>query len=473
MSGVDTGADLKALLEMQRRAFTERPPNYSDRFDALRKLERAILKHQDDISDAIAADFGGRAAEETFTLELFPLLSEIRYACRHLKSWMAPYPASVGWQFWPARAKISYEPVGVVGILSSWNYPFFLTIAPLTNAIAAGNHALLKPSELSPATAALMKSIVAELYPPEFVSVVVGGPETASELTHLPLDHLLFTGSTRVGRLVMKAASENLVPVTLELGGKSPAAIHPDYPLRVAVKRILVGKLYNAGQTCVAPDYVLVPAGRKDEFIQEARLVAARMYPSLAGNRDYTRIIHANHYQRLSELLEEARARGAEIIRINPAGEICDMTNRVFPPTLVTNVRQDMAIMQEEIFGPILPIVEYHSIDEAVAFINNRPHPLAFYYFDNDSRRIQEIVSRVVAGGATVNDCLLHAGQPTLAFGGVGPSGMGRYHGFDGFRTFSHKKAVFFQRRLSPLSLLSPPYGIRTKQILKILGFWR
>ena len=461
--------DLKALLETQRCAFAARPPRYSERIDALRKLEGAMLKRQDDIIAAISDDFRGRAREETLALELFPLLYEIRYACRHLKRWMAPRRVPVQWQFWPGKARVFYEPLGVVGILSSWNYPLYLTLAPFTGALSAGNHVLLKPSELAPATAELMKAIVSDLYPPEYVSVIIGGPETAADFVRLPLNYMLFTGSSRVGKLVMKAASENLVPVTLELGGKSPAAIHPTYPLRKAAERILVGKLYNAGQTCVAPDYVLVPPHQRDEFVNAAQTTIARMYPSLVNNPDYTRIVNASHYQRLVALVEDARCRGARIIEINPAGETCNVTNQVFPPTLVTNVRDDMAIMQEEIFGPVLPIVDYGSVEEAVRYINERPHPLAFYYFDDDKQRARDVVSRTVAGGATVNDCIFHAGQVTLPFGGVGPSGMGRYHGFDGFQTFSNKKSVFFQKKWSALALLRPPYSVRTRRILNIL----
>jgi coniferyl-aldehyde dehydrogenase len=461
--------DLKALLDAQRIAFAARAPRYSDRIDALRTLERALLKRQDDVIAAISHDFGGRAAEETLALELFPVVCEIRYARRHLKRWMEPRRATLQWQFWPGKARVFYEPLGVVGIVSSWNYPLLLNLAPLTGALAAGNHVLLKPSELSPSTAELIRSIVSDLYPPQYVSVVIGGPETAADFIHLPLDHLLFTGSGRVGKLVLKAASENLVPVTLELGGKSPAAIHPTYPVRKAASRILVGKLYNAGQTCVAPDYLLVSANRRDEFVNAAESEIARMYPSLVNNRDYTRIVNASHYQRLAELVEDARRRGAQVIEINPAGETCDVTNQVFPPTLITNVRGDMAIMQEEIFGPVLPIVEYRDVDEALTYINERPHPLAFYYFDDNKRRARDIISRAIAGGATVNDCILHAGQAALPFGGVGPSGMGRYHGFDGFQTFSNKKGVFFQNQWSPLALLAPPYGVRTRQIWKML----
>jgi coniferyl-aldehyde dehydrogenase len=461
--------DLEALVAAQRRAFAARPPLYTDRLDALRRLERALIARAGDIVAAISSDFGGRSAEETRALEILPVRNEIRYACRHLKSWMEPRPAPVQWQAWPATAHITYQPLGVVGILSPWNYPLFLTMIPLVGAIAAGNHVILKPSEAAPATAALIQSILSALFPPDYVSVVTGGPEVAEGVTRLPLDHLLFTGSTRVGKLVMKAAGEHLVPVTLELGGKSPVIVHPSYPVQRAAERILTGKLYNAGQTCIAPDYVLLPQDHRAEFIQLARRVIERMYPRLVENPDYTRIINAHHYQRLTALVEDARARGADVTSINPASEACDISNRVFAPTIVTGVRDEMTIAHEEIFGPILPLVEYRHLDEAIAYVNARPHPLAFYYFDEEAERVTEVVGRVISGGVTINDCIFHVGQPALPFGGIGPSGMGRYHGFDGFEAFSHKKGVMWQGRWSALGLLRPPYTAAKRRILNVL----
>ena len=436
-----------------------------------------LLKRQDDIVQAASQDFGGRPAEETLALEIFPLVNEIRDACRNLKRWMAPRRAPVQWQFRPGKARVMYEPLGVVGILSSWNCPFFLSLAPLVGALAAGNHVLLKPSELAPACAELIESILSDLYPRECVSVIQGGPETAAEFARLPFDHLIFTGSTNIGRHVMRAAAENLVPVTLELGGKSPVIIERGYPLRKAAERILAGKLYNAGQTCVAPDYVLLPRGQSDDFVRMSQDVIARMHPSRTGGRDYTRIINTQHYRRLSDLVRHARDRGARVIPIHPGTENCDESNRVFPPMLVLNVRDDMAIMHEEVFGPVLPVLEYDSVDDAIAYVNARPHPLALYYFDTDKRRARDVIFRTAAGGITVNDCLLHAGQAALPFGGVGPSGMGRYHGFDGFQyvappgleTFSNKKSVFLQGAWSPLSILHPPYGRYTRGILRLM----
>lgn len=461
--------ELAALVAAQRRAFAARPPRYVDRLDALRRLERVLIARAPDFVAAVSDDFGGRAAEETRALELVPLLNEIRYARRHLKEWMTPRGASIQWQTWPATARVTYQPLGVIGIVSPWNYPYYLTLTPLIGALAAGNHALIKPSETAPASADLMKSILAELYAPEYVSVITGGADTAAAFVALRFDHLLFTGSTRVGTLVMKAASESLVPVTLELGGKSPVIVHESYSMKRAAERVAAGKLYNAGQTCLAPDYALVPRRHRGEFIDHARQAIARMYPRLVTNPDYTRVINESQYQRITGLVEDARWKGAEVVSINPGGEVCDAVNRVFPPTIVTGVRDDMTIAHEEIFGPVLMVLEYGNVGEAIAYVNARPHPLAFYYFDDDPARVTDVVGRVTSGGVTVNDCLFHAGQPALPFGGVGASGMGRYHGFDGFEAFSHKKGVLWQGRWSALAWLRPPYTEGTRRLLTFL----
>jgi coniferyl-aldehyde dehydrogenase len=328
---------------------------------------------------------------------------------------------------------------------------------------------MLKPSELAPATARLMQSMLAELYPPEYVTVVMGEADVAAGFAALPFDHLLFTGSARVGKAVMKAAAENLTPVTLELGGKSPAIVHESYSMRDAATRIAMGKLYNAGQTCVAPDYVLAPERQKKEFVTEFRSAVARLYPTLAANRDYTRVASPRHYQRLAGLVEDARRKGAEIVAINPAGEDCNAANRVFAPTLLLGVSDEMQAMQEEIFGPVLPVIPYRELDDAIEYVNARPHPLALYYFDHSCRRIRQMLERTAAGGVTVNDCIFHVGQANLPFGGVGPSGMGQYHGFDGFETFSKKKGVFVQARVTPLRLLQPPYRRPARWILRFL----
>jgi coniferyl-aldehyde dehydrogenase len=459
----------RALFDTQRSAFRQNGRSYRDRIAALRALERALLDHKSNIVRAISEDYGGRAAEETLALELVPTLGEIRDTRKHLKEWMEPRAVRVGWQFQPARARIEMQPKGVVGILGAWNYPLFLTIGPAVGAIAAGNHVIIKPSEFAPRTGSLLQQIVEKTFPSDYVAVINGGADVAEELSRLPFDHLLFTGSTRAGKLVLKAAAENLTPVTLELGGKSPALVHPGYPLLRAAERILTAKLYNAGQTCVAPDYLLIPRSRFDEFLAIAPRIVANLYPKLAANPDYTRIIDAAHYRRLAELLADAKQKGAKILNINPANEICDEANRVFPPTLVHNLRDDMTIMQEEIFGPILPVVPYENLDEAIAYVNARPHPLALYYFDSNDARVTSVLARTTAGGVTVNDCIFHVGQTVLPFGGIGPSGMGHYHGLHGFETFSKQKGVFIEGPWTPLSLLRPPYGATARRILGFL----
>jgi coniferyl-aldehyde dehydrogenase len=328
---------------------------------------------------------------------------------------------------------------------------------------------MLKPSELAPTTARLIESMLAEIYPPEYVTVVQGDSGVAAGFAGLPFDHLLFTGSTRVGKLVMRAASENLTPVTLELGGKSPVIVHASFSMREAATKIMMGKMYNAGQTCVAPDYALVPRASLDEFIREARAAVTRHYPTLVANRDYTRILDARHYQKLTGLVNDAREKGAEVLELNPANETWGPSYRVFAPTLLLKVRDDMLVMQEEIFGPILPVVPYDDFSEAIAYVNARPRPLALYYFDRNGRRICDLLSRTTSGGMTVNDCIFHVGQANLPFGGIGPSGMGQYHGFDGFETFSKKKGVFLQGRVTPLALLRPPFGKSARWLLRFL----
>ena len=430
---------------------------------------KAIRARREDFVRAISDDFGGRARQETLLLEVFPLVDTIQHTIRHLKQWMRSRPAEAGWQFLPGRARVIYQPLGVAGIIGAWNYPLLLSVSPLVSALAAGNHVMLKPSELAPRTADLLARTMADQFPEEYVAVVTGGPEIGAAFAALPFDHLLFTGSTRVGKLIMRAASENLTPVTLELGGKSPALVHPDFPARTAAARIMAGKLYNAGQTCIAPDYVLVEEAARDEFLRLASEAVTTMYPRLTGNPDYTRIINRNHYQRLRGLVADAVAKGASIEELNPAHETTDENNRVFPPTLLWNVHDDMAVMQDEIFGPLLPVVTYRSLDEAIAYINARPRPLALYYFDYNSKRLASVLARTTSGGVTVNDTILHIAQNDLPFGGVGPSGMGSYHGFDGFLTFSKKKGVFLQSRFTTLGLLRPPYGELARRVTDFL----
>jgi coniferyl-aldehyde dehydrogenase len=459
----------RASFDAQKKAVRPEGVSYRERMDALARLERVLIEQREEIVRAISADFQGRAPEETLALEIVPTLGEIRNARKNLKRWMEARDVAVGWQFWPASARIEMQAKGVVGILGAWNYPVFLTIGPAVSALAAGNRVMIKPSEIAPRTGALLEEMIAKTFARDYVAVVNGGLDVAQEFAALPFDHLLYTGSTRVGKLVMKAAAENLTPVTLELGGKSPALVHPDYPLHTAVERIMAGKLYNAGQTCVAPDYALIPRARGEEFLKLAADVAAKMYPKLVDNADYTRIIDAAHYRTLAGHVGDAKAKGATAIEVNPAAESCDEQNRVFAPVLMTDVNDTMTVMREEIFGPILPVLFYDSLDEAIEYVNGRPRPLALYYFDPKSSRVKDVLRRTVAGGVTVNDCVFHVGLSGLPFGGIGPSGMGEYHGVHGFETFSKKKAVFIESRWTALSLIRPPYGAVARGILKFL----
>jgi coniferyl-aldehyde dehydrogenase len=449
---------LEDLMNRQRSAFMQRPPDTVMRKDALVKLRDAVHAREADLLQAISEDFGGRAHEETLLLELFPLYDQIRHARRHLKAWMRRRRVRASWFLMPSRAFYQYQPLGVVGVIGAWNYPVLLTLGPIVDALAAGNHVMLKPSEVTPRASAVIAEIVAAAFPEEYVACVTGGTEVASAFSALPFDHLLFTGSTRVGKMVMAAAANNLTPVTLELGGKSPAILHESYSLPRAVERVMTAKLYNAGQTCVAPDYVLLPEGREAAFEREVRRVVAALYPRLAGNADYTRIVSTQHYDRLTALVEDATAKGARAVPVGPEGGETGREERAFPPTLIFGPGLDTSVMQEEIFGPILPVVSYRTLDDAIGYVNAHARPLALYYFDEDRSRIDKVIAATMSGGVTVNDCIYHLAQHNLPFGGVGPSGMGHYHGFDGFKTFSKKRAVMVQRRFGSTALLRPPY---------------
>lgn len=462
--------ELSGLLERMKGAQRKQgAPSYETRLEHLERLERALLARKHDIAKAVSMDFGVRSKHETLAAEVFVVQNEIKHARAHLHEWMETEPREVSWMFLPGRAEVMMQPVGVVGIVSPWNYPVQLALGPLVGALAAGCRVMLKPSELVPDTAELLKTIVTETFAPDHVSVVTGGVEVAEIFSRLPFDHLVFTGSTRLGRIVMKAAAENLVPVTLELGGKSPAIVGEGYSLTQAAQKIMYGKLLNAGQTCIAPDYALVPRGRVDAFVEECRAAVAQMYPQIESNPDYTSIINDRHYQRLQSYLNDARDRGAKIVEINPAREHLDSNARKMAPVLLLHPKEDMIVMQEEIFGPILPVRAYESLDEAIAYVNEHPRPLALYYFDHDSKRIDRVLTSTVSGGVCVNETLLHVAQTDLPFGGVGPSGMGHYHGREGFETFTKKKSVFYQSRINGMSLFRPPYKERIDFVLRTL----
>jgi coniferyl-aldehyde dehydrogenase len=466
----DTSAThLRSLLDAQRAAFERQSPRYRKRIEALHVLRDVLLERREELASAVSDDFGGRAYEETLFLEIFPLLDQIRHTARHLKSWMKPRRVKSTWYLLPSRAYILHQPLGVVGVMGAWNYQLLLSLGPVIDALAAGNHVILKPSEIAPRTADLLSQLIRESFAPEYVRVITGGPEVSAAFAALPFDHLIFTGSTRVGRLVMLAASESLTPVTLELGGKSPAIVHDGFSLELALRRILVGKLYNAGQTCVAPDYLMIPHGREREVEQLAAKIVASLYPTLVQNQDYTRILSRDQYARLAAWRDEAAANGARVIELNPATEACTIDNRVFAPTLIFDAPDDAAVLRHEIFGPILPVISYRQLDDAIAYVNERPHPLALYYFDTNRSRINAVVRETVSGGVLVNDVVVHLGQSNLPFGGVGPSGMGHYHGIHGFHTFSKKKGVMLQSRWPVTRWFAPPYSKSRRALINRL----
>ncbi|MGF9762840.1 coniferyl aldehyde dehydrogenase [Microvirga sp. 0TCS3.31] len=461
---------LQACFQAQKRAWTEQGGLSTERRDeALGALAEALLRHADSFTKAISADFGHRSPHETKLADLYPVIASLRHARKNFRRWMKPRRRPIQWMFQPGTGHVHYQPLGVVGIVSPWNYPVQLALSPLAGALAAGNRVMIKPSEMTPRTSALMENIIAEVFDPAEVVVVQGGPDVARAFTHLPFDHLLFTGSTQVGRQVMQAAAENLVPVTLELGGKSPALIAPGSPVEKAAERIAVGKLFNAGQTCIAPDYVLVPRDKQEAFVAAFRDAVSQLYPTLGNNPDYTAIISERHHERLCHLIDDARERGAQVHEINPGGETLDAAHRKLAPVVLTDVPEQAQAMEEEIFGPILPIIAYGDVDEACRFIGARPHPLALYLFSHDKTATERVLARTQSGGVAINDTLLHCVQEELPFGGVGPSGMGAYHGEAGFRTFSHARSVFRQARFNGAGMTKAPYGRSMNRLLSML----
>ena len=469
VNGQEAGSAAFNRVFRTMHAATRRSPmvERNRRQAQLDALIALVHDNADSFATAISADFGHRSTHETRLLEVFPSLEAIRHNRSHVGAWMKPQKKSPSIWFRPGRACIIPQPLGVVGIIVPWNYPLFLAISPLAAALAAGNRVMIKMSEFTPRTGQLLADLVAKYFSAEDVSVVLGDAAVGAGFAHLPFDHLLFTGSTRVGHDIMRMAADNLTPVTLELGGKSPVILGSDYPLEKAAERIMVGKLLNAGQTCIAPDYVLVPAGREQAFVDAARAVVARCYPALASTDDYTAIINERHYQRLQDYVRDAQERGARIEPLSAAQP--DATRRRLPPLALLNVNDDMRVMQDEIFGPLLPILPYADLDSAIAYVNRHPRPLALYCFENDSGRRDRVLDETVAGGVTVNDTILHIAQENLPFGGVGPSGMGHYHGIEGFKTFSKQKAVFYQSALNGMSLFNPPYGALFERLTKFL----
>ena len=460
---VITVAELTPTLSRLRDSWQARKPDYAQRRDDLKRLRDVFKSRLEAMASAISEDFGGRSRHESLIADGMTVLGEIDHLRKHQRGWMRPERVGVGIKFWPARAEIRAEPVGVVGVIAPWNYPVNLALVPLATAIAAGNHVFLKPSEHTPRSAEFLRDLLADVFPPSRVAVALGGAEVASAFSALPLDHLVFTGSTAIGRKVMAAAAPNLTPLTLELGGKSPAIVCDDYPVEKAAARLATGKWFNGGQTCIAPDYVMVDAGRRDALVAALKAEVAARYGS--GNQaDFTRIVNDGQYARLQGYLDDARERGAQVIAL---GEN-DPATRYFAPTLVLDAGDDAMLMQEEIFGPILPIRGYRNLDQAIAHINANDRPLALYPFSHDRAQVERILGKTLSGGVTVNDTLLHFGINALPFGGIGASGMGAYHGRAGFDAFSKRLPIVWQTRLAGSDLLKPPYS-RVERFIKLL----
>jgi len=454
-----------ALLSQRRAYEAERMPSYEVRRDRLERVLKMTRQHGEALAAAMAQDFGHRARQESLLADIFTVESGARHALKHLRGWMKARRVTTPLHFLPGRNVLMRQPLGVVGIVAPWNYPYYLAMEPAVAALAAGNRVLIKPSELTPATSELMARMVSEHFKPEEMLVITGDAEVGKAFTGLPFDHLFFTGSTAVGRHVAQAAAKNLTPVTLELGGKSPAIVDRSCNLELTASRLAFGKLFNAGQTCVAPDYLLVPRELVEPLSQQILAEMRRMYPRIAGNADYTSIATPRHHARLQGLIADAAERGARVLRSHDE----QPDDRRIVPTLLLDVPPEATVMQEEIFGPLLPIVVYDQVDEALAHINRGDRPLALYWFGQDGAAREHVMAQTHAGGVTINDCLWHLGQEDQPFGGVGASGMGSYHGEWGFRTFSKEKPLFIQSRFAGTKLFQPPYGATFERLLSLL----
>jgi coniferyl-aldehyde dehydrogenase len=450
--------ELAPILKQQRLAFSANPfPDYASRIDKLKRLKSMLLANQNAFVKTLSLDFGHRSNDDSLIGDILTSVSGINYTIGRLKRWMKPKSKHIGILFQPASGQVMHQPLGIIGIIVPWNYPLFLSLGPLTTALAAGNRAMLKMSEFTPHTNELLAELIAKDFPSEEVAIIGGEADVAAAFSALPFDHLFFTGSTQVGKLVMQAAAKNLVPVTLELGGKSPAIIANDMPIKTAVERFIFGKTMNCGQTCVAPDYIFCPEGKLEPLIDELRHRFNTMFPCVQENDDYTSIVNQRQYDRIQLLLEDAKQKGANIIAL--ATEETDSTKRKIPLTIVTKVSDDMQIMQEEIFGPLLPIKEYKDMSEVIAYVNDRPRPLSLYIYSFNKQVQQRLLQETIAGGVCINDAAFHVANDDLPFGGVGASGIGNYHGEEGFVRFSHAKSILTRGKISFASLLFPPYG--------------
>ena len=470
----DTEEKMLELLRLQRESYlAEGEVSAETRIDRLDRTIDVLVANAERISDAMNSDFGCRPRQVNLMTDVTGSLENLKHAKKHLRKWMKAEkrPSMFPLGLLGGRSSIQYQPKGVVGVIAPWNFPLGMVFEPLAGAIAAGNRAMIKPSEFTPATSALIEEMVSKTFDPEEIAVVTGGPEVGQAFSSLAFDHMVFTGATSVARHIMAAASKNLVPVTLELGGKSPTIISETADLREAIERTMVGKMLNAGQVCIAPDYVMLPEGKLNEAVAIAKDVIAEMYPTLLENEQYTAMLNNRHFQRMQKNIDDATERGAEVVAINPANEDFSVNpTQKIPPTLILNPDDEALCMQDEIFGPLLPLKTYSKFEDAIAYINARPRPLAAYYFGKDGAEEHRFLTGTTSGGACVNDVMFHMLQKDLPFGGVGPSGMGSYHGIEGFKAFSHAKSVYKQPGKIPVTKLAgfmPPYGDASEKSIK------
>ena len=465
----ETIKNMHRVLELQKSLnIKEGAPSLELRSDRLDRVVSMVTKYKSEIISALQDDFGNRDPVMSAVTEVDSVIGPMMHAKKNLKKWMktekrkaAIAPLGSALSLLGAKAEIRYQPKGVVGAISPWNFPLNLALAPLGGILSAGNRVMLKPSELTPASSDLTKLMIEEFFDESEIAVFIGDPEVGAAFSGLAFDHLIFTGGTAIAKHVMKAASENLVPLTLELGGKSPVVVGKSSKIKDTASRVMQGKTMNAGQICLAPDYALVPEESVDEFVQATVDVTSEMYPDMKDNDDFTSIINQKHYDRIQGYISDAKEKGAEVVEINPSNEdFSQQPHHKIPPTIILNPTEDMQVMQEEIFGPVLPVKTYKDVSETVDYINSKDRPLGLYYFGEDSKEKDYVLDNTTSGGVTVNDVISHIQMEDLPFGGVGPSGMGSYHGYDGFKEFSHAKAIYKQTRFNLMKLagLVPPY---------------
>jgi coniferyl-aldehyde dehydrogenase len=465
--------NLNEVLEKQKKAhLRDGPLSVETRKEWIDRCIALLIKYQNEIAEAISEDFGHRSTESSLLADVAGSIGSLKSAKENIKKWVKPEkrkvtPSILG--LLGAKLRLEYQPLGTVGVISPWNFPVTLTFGPLGSIFAAGNRAMIKPSEFTPKTSELMKKMFEEVFSEEEVAVFTGGPDLGEAFSSLPFDHLLFTGATSIAKHVMRAASENLVPVTLELGGKSPVIISKKSNFDVSVNRVMAGKTMNAGQICLAPDYVFIPKDKKEDFISQSKKIVTEMYPSLKDNPDYTSVINQRHYDRLQGYVNEAKEKGFEVIEINPSNEdFNQQAHHKIPPTLIVDPDDSLSVMKEEIFGPILSVKTYDSIEDTVDYINSKDRPLGLYYFGDDKEEMQNILENTTSGGVTINDVVFHVGQDNAPFGGVGPSGTGSYHGIEGFKNFSHTKTIYTQSKFDGLfGLFRPPFCAKAQSAIK------